>query len=106
LGVVAPNQMQRAANLKLRRSISDSLLIHQQGEGDASLFPEETGVRKIAQAYGGKLSPRISEIAFMLAQLRDVLPAENSAVMTKKNKDSRTPLPKRAELYLESARVR
>ncbi len=42
----------------------------------------------------------------MLAQLRDVLAAKNSAVMTKKNKNSGAALPKRAELHVTSANVR
>lgn len=106
LDVITPEQMQKAAGLKLCRPISNSLLIQQQGKVDASLFPKETGVTQIAQTYSGKLSPRITEIALIRAQLRDVLPAEDSPIVTKKNKNCWALLPKRAELYFASARIR
>lgn len=106
MGVLAPKQMQNAANLKLRCLISDSLIIHQQREGDASFFPEEICVSEVAQTYRRKLSPRSRDFALMLAQLRDVLPAEYSPVMAKKNKNSGTPFPQRPELYFASARIR
>ncbi len=105
-GVVASKQMQKAAGLKLCRPVSNSLLIHQQRKSNPTLFPEELCVSRIAQPYRRKLSPRIGEITLMLAQLRDVLTAENSPIMTKKNEHRRTPLPKRAEPYLASVRIR
>jgi hypothetical protein len=93
MSVVAPKQMQDAANLKLCCPVSNPLIVHEQREVDARFFAEETCVAEIAQTYSRELSSRASEFALMIAQLRDVLPAEDSSVMTKKNRNSGTPLP-------------
>jgi hypothetical protein len=48
---------------------------------------------KIAHADCGEISSALLDFTLMLAQLRDVLAAENSAVVAQKNDDGRLRLP-------------
>lgn len=48
----------------------------------------------------------VAEFLFVLAQLRDVLPAEDSAVMTKEHNHFRIALPERTQAHLIAPRIR
>jgi hypothetical protein len=97
-GVVAAQQMQHRRLLQICRTVSFPVLINQQGELDARFFAELPGVVRIAKPDGRETSSFIEKFLLVFAQLRDVLAAKESAVMTEKNDDGRPISPQCAEL--------
>jgi hypothetical protein len=71
--------------------------IDQKGESDSTLFAKNLGVVCVAQANGCQPGAFIAECLFMVAQLRDVLAAEDSSVVAKENDHCRFVGPERAE---------
>src|SRR5258708_15816411 len=76
-----------------------ALLVYEKRELDAGFLTKEPGVVHVGQSDCGKLCSFGAKRCFMLAQLRDVLTAEDSAPVTQKNNDRRTLLPERSKLY-------
>jgi hypothetical protein len=73
------------------------LLVDQQRERDSGLFAEHPGVVRATRANGGEACSLLHEFQLVFAQLRDVLAAKNSAVMTQKGDDRRTIGPQRTQ---------
>lgn len=65
----------------------------QKRKGDAGLFAKNTGVSPVAESDGGQARSAVEEGLLVCAQLRDVLAAENSAVVAKEDQDCRGPFP-------------
>jgi hypothetical protein len=65
--------------------IRHPLLIDQQREIDSHILAEQARVFAISQPDRGYSGSALFESALMLAQLRDVLAAENSAVVPEKH---------------------
>lgn len=97
-GVVAAQQMQDRRLLKISRTIRFPVLINQQWEFDSRFFAELPGVISIAEPDGSETSSFIAKLLLVFAQLRDVLAAKDSAVMTQKDDDGRPISPQAAEL--------
>jgi hypothetical protein len=74
-----------------------AFVIDEERELDAGFLAEELGIARIAQADHGQMRAFFLELSFKFAQLRDVLSAEDSTVMTKKDHHGRPTLPQRAE---------
>ena len=74
-----------------------AVLVDEEGEIDAGFLLEEAGVILIAQAYGGERGVFGKEGLLVFAQLRDVLAAEDSAVVAEENEHGGMRFPKRAE---------
>ncbi len=79
--------------------------INQKWEHDSSLLAKDLGVVCVAQADGGQPSAFIAECLFVVAQLRDVLAAENSSVVAKEGDHCGVVGPERAESDRMSSRV-
>ncbi len=77
--------------------IGFALLVDQQWEIDLSILAEVTGVLDIAQSDGDKLGALLLKVLLVLAQLRDMLAAKDSAPVAKKNNDCRSIRPERAK---------
>jgi len=75
--------MKERAVQETRSTICLPLGINQKWERDSSLLAKNLGVVCVAQADGGQPSAFIAECLFVVAQLRDVLAAENSSVVAK-----------------------
>jgi hypothetical protein len=84
-GVVAAKQMQQVRGFQTCSSISKPLLVDQQGKRDARFLAEKSRVLAVPQSDGGQPGPLFLECLLVLAQLRDVLAAENSSVVAQKN---------------------
>lgn len=83
-----------------------ALLVDQERERDAGLLDEGTSEYEIAQADGSQIRSALFELRLMGAQLRDVLTAEDSAVVTQED-DHRGPVrPEEIELDGTFVRVR
>jgi hypothetical protein len=89
LHVVAAKQMQEIGVAQLNGAVGLAFFVDQQREGNAGLFAEVAGVTDVAQSNGGKLRALGLNGLLVFAQLRDVLTAEDSAVMAEKDKDGR-----------------
>ena len=64
---------------------------------DASFFAENAGIIAVAQADGGQGGAFVQEHFLVFAQLRDVLVAKNSAIVTKEDDDREIVLPQRTQ---------
>lgn len=81
-GVVTAKEMKDGARSQARRAIRLASLIDQEREGDAGLLAKDLCVVPVAQADGRKTRAFFSKRLLALAQLRDVLTAENSTVVS------------------------
>ena len=76
------------------------MLVDEEGEVDAGLFLEEAGVACVAEADGGESRVLGTEGLLVFAQLRDVLAAEDSAVVAEEDENCGMRFPERAETDL------
>lgn len=93
LHVVSTQQVKQRSVAQAYSFIRHTFVIDQKRELDAGFLAEELGIAGIAQADHGQLRAFFLELSFKLAQLRDMLAAEDSTVVTKKDQDGRTVLP-------------
>jgi len=105
-GVVAAKQMQQVRGFQSRGSISQPLLVDQQGKLDPRFLAEKPSILAVPQSDGGQLGSLFLEFFLVLAQLRDVCTTENSAVVPQKNEHRRTARPQRPENYFPSIAIR
>jgi len=89
-----------------RGSISQPLLVDQQGKLDPRFLAEKPSILAVPQSDGGQLGSLFLEFFLVLAQLRDVFTTENSAVVPQKNEHRRTARPQRPENYFPSIAIR
>lgn len=104
--VVPPKNVQHVCRLQFSGLVSAAFFIYQQWERDSGFFPEQARIGEIAQADSGQLRTCCFEFILVLAQLRDVLTAEDSSVMTKENYHRRALLPQRPEAQLAVIGIR
>jgi hypothetical protein len=84
-GVVAAKQVQQVRGFQSGGSISQPLLVDQQRKRDPRFLAEKPRVLAIPQPDGGQPGSLFLECFLVLAQLRDMFTAENSAVVPQKN---------------------
>jgi len=89
LHVIAAKQMEQGSVAQLHRFVGFAFFVDQQGEVDAGFLAKEFGVAHVAQSDRGQACALPAEFFFMRAQLRDVLAAEDSTVVTEENQGSR-----------------
>lgn len=95
--IVSAQEMKQVGFLEAHGLICLALVINEKREGDAGLLAEVAGITHIAQTDGGQTSAFPAKFLFKFAQLRDVLPAEDSTVMAKKDDDRGCITPERAQ---------
>jgi hypothetical protein len=96
-GVVATQQVKEVRAPQFGGAVRGAIHINQKRKRDASLFPECSRIMKIAHPNRSEISSARPDFTLMLAQLRDVLAAKHSAVMTQKNDHGWLRLPQRTE---------
>ena len=89
--------MQERCPLKLGGPVRLALLVNQQLKMDVRFIAESSRVGQVAQADGGQSGPLLQKRLLVIAQLRDVLAAENSAVVPKEYQHRRPVFPQRAQ---------
>ena len=89
--------MQERCTLEPGRPVGLPPLVNQQWKMDVRFLAKSSRVKQIAQPDGGQSSPFVLKSLFVIAQLRDVLTAENSAVVAKEYKHRQPVLPQRAQ---------
>jgi hypothetical protein len=105
-GVVPAKQMQQVRGFQSRGSISQPLLVDQQGKRDPGFLAEKPRVLAVPQSDGGQCGALFLEGFLVLAQLRDMLTAENSAIVSQKYEHRRTARPQGPENYFPSIAIR
>jgi len=100
LRVVRAQQMKKICRLQFRRFVRFAVGVDEQRKSDAGLFLERPGILHVAQANGRQFGSGLREFALVLAQLRDMLAAENSAIVPQEHHHGGTRLPQRSESYL------
>jgi hypothetical protein len=83
--VIAPKKVEQRGAASPSNAIHFAFLIDKQRKRDAGLFPEELGVVPIAQSNGRDADSSAPEFCLVFAQLRDVLAAEDSAIVPQKS---------------------
>lgn len=97
LQIVFAQQVEQGSVAQPDSLIGFALIIDQQRKLDAGFLAEEPGIARIAQADHGKTRAFSFELGFKFAQLRDVLSAEDSAVVAKEDEHGRSGLPQGAK---------
>ena len=95
--VVAAQEMEQRSLPELGGAKRLAVVVHEQRERDSGLLAEGAGVARVAETDGGQSRTGPAEFVFVVAQLRDVVTAEDSAVMAQEDDDRRSLGPQRAE---------
>jgi hypothetical protein len=103
--IVAAEEMENVGGFEVGDFVGLAVLVNEEGEIDAGFLLEDAGVVGVAEAYGGERGVFFAEGLLVLAQLRDVLAAEDSAVVAKEDDDGGVVFPERAETDLLSEGV-
>ena len=106
LEIFALQQMKNVGALQRGGLIGEAFFVDQQGEIDAGILPKHSRIISIAQADGGEARAVFLKLRLVFAQLRDMLTAENSAIMAQEHDHSGTLLPQCAEAQRISVGVR
>jgi hypothetical protein len=96
LEIIAPNKVKDVGRAQVGHGIGLPSFVDQERKIDAGFFAENAGVVAIAKADRGERSALGREFLLVLAQLRDMLAAKNSSVVTKEHNDGRVVFPQRA----------
>ena len=97
LQVVFAQQVEQGSVAQPNSLIGFALVVDQQREVDAGFLAEEPGIAGVAQANNSKMRAFLLKLGFKFAQLRDVLSAEDSTVVPKKDHDGRPTFPEGAK---------
>ena len=95
--IVAAEEVKDVRGFEVGNFVGLATLINEKREVDAGFLLEKAGVVGIAEADGGEGGAPFAEGLLVFAQLRDVLAAEDSAVMAKEDEDGGIIFPERAE---------
>src|SRR5205809_1191060 len=96
-GVVAAEEVEERGAPQAGGAVGQALLVHQQREGDPGLLAEGARVGAVPEPHRGEPRPGRAKLVLVRAQLRDVLAAEDSAVVAQEDEHPRPGLPERAE---------
>lgn len=97
LQIVFAQKMEQGSVAQPHGFIRLALVIDEKRKLDAGFLAEEPGITGVAQANHSETCAFPLELGFKFAQLRDVLSAEDSTVMTKKDHHGRFRLPQGAK---------
>ena len=80
--VIRTKDMQQVADPQFGNTISNAFFIDEQRKRDAGLLPEEVPIVLVTQPDGGQVGSFVAKFRLVFAQLRDVLAAEDSAIVS------------------------
>ena len=98
-GVVGAEQVEEIRFAKSGGLVYLAVFVDEQGEYYLGLLAEVAGVIRAAEPDSGKVRSLLPESLFSVAQLRDMLTAEDSTPVAQKNDDRGLVRPERAEPY-------
>jgi hypothetical protein len=106
LSIFAPEKMKHVGGSKADGTIGLPVFVDQQRKCDGGVLAKDARVIAVTQTYRCQVGSVPVKFRLIFAQLRDVLAAENSSVVTKKDNHRRPLLPQRAQTDLVAIRVR
>lgn len=95
--VVAPHQVEKAGRTQAHGTVGDAVGVYQEGKADTGLFAEGLGVVAAPETDRRDLGSGVSKLLLMVAQLRDVLAAEDSTVVAQEHDHGGALVPEVAE---------
>jgi hypothetical protein len=95
--IIAAQEMQEIAGLQLRCAIGLTLFVYEERESNSSFLAKLPGINGITEPDCSQNCSFVTKGLFVFAQLRDVLTAKDSAVVTQENYDSRSFIPQGSE---------
>jgi hypothetical protein len=104
-GVVFAQEVEQGSFAQLDGFIGFAFLVNQERKIDLGIFTELAGVVSVTEAYGDQFRALLLKVLFVLAQLRDMLAAKNSTVVSKENHNGRTGGPERTQANWLSVNV-
>jgi hypothetical protein len=96
-GVVGAEQVEEIRFAKSGGLVHLAAFVDEQGEGNLGLLAEVAGVISPAESDSGKVRSLLPESLLSVAQLRDMLTAEDSTPVAQKNDHRELVRPERAE---------
>ena len=97
LHVVSAQKVEQGSVAQFNRFVSFAFFVDQQRKLGAAFLAEEFGVAHVAQPDRGQTRALTVKLFFEFAQLRDVLAAEDSTIMAKKDDDRGAIFPQRTQ---------
>ena len=83
--VVPPEEVEEVGLPEIRDLVSATLFIDQQGEGDPCLVAKKPSVVDVPKTDCGEPGTGFLNLRLMIAQLRDMLAAEDSSIVAQEN---------------------
>ncbi len=87
--IVPAKEVQQIRGTQFRHLVSFALLVDQERKGDARILAKRAGIVPIAQSDGRQSRFLFPEGLLVFAQLRDVFPAKDSAVVAEEDQHGR-----------------
>ena len=88
--IVLAKKMEERGFLQAESAIGFALLVNQERKRNSRFFAKSAGIVRVTEADRGEPSAFGFEFWFILAQLRDVLTAEDSTIVSQKHNHGRT----------------
>jgi hypothetical protein len=85
--------MEKGGTSQTCRTMRLTLPVNQEWESDRTLCPESLGIVQVTESDGGQPSTFVLECLLVITQLRDVLTAEDSAIVAKERNHCRSARP-------------
>ena len=104
--IVPPQEVAQVGLPEVRGLVGAARFVDQQGEGDPGLLAEAAGVGGAAQPDGGKGGAGFLDLRLVVAQLRDMVAAEDSPVVAQHDQHRRSCFPQGAEADLPAIGIR
>ena len=89
--------MQQGSVAQANCFVGLALVVDEKRELDAGFIAEEPGIADVTQPDGRNVCAFLFEFFFECAQLRDMLAAKNSTIVTQEDQDGWSALPQRAQ---------
>lgn len=105
LGVITAEDVQQVGGAQIGNPVGLAQFVDQKWKRDAGLFAKNARVIAVSEADDRQGCAFVSNGLFVVAQLRDMLATENSAIVTEENNDGGFALPERAETHIAVIRI-
>jgi len=106
LSIIASQQVKQVCVLELHGRIGFALFVNEQRKGDTRFVAKSARIDAIPKPHCGQGRSAVSESLVVRAQLRDVLAAENSAIVPQENYHRRLADPQRTKAEFLTVCVR
>ena len=98
-GIFALEEVKNIRVFETGGFVGEAFFVDEEGKIDGGVFAKHAGVVAVAEADGGEGRAFLLELGLVFAQLRDVLPAEDSTVVAEEHDHGGMLFPQRAEAH-------